>query len=599
VRAVAACGVVAIVILPAFVAAASLVGRQWLPSGDHAVIARRVADVGGQHTPLVGVYSRFGWDHPGPLMFWALAPFRWTAGDIGLLAGTAALNAAGLALALWVAFRRGGWPMLLWIALLLALVCHGLGTGFLIDPWNPYLPVTALCATFLLAWAVACGDTALWPWLIGTASWVVQAHLGFAPVVAALLVVAVGCRGLAARWLPAQPVGWHPGPVALVVGLVAWSGPILQQLTSSPGNLHAIVSFILVGPGRQNTLGPPLGLTFALHVAARQLSIPPPWLTGHDADAVGFLARGAIVVPISELAALVVLAVLAWRRQQREAAVLAGMSLAAVVAGVFGLSRIVGFPAPYLAKWMLIVAWSVPLALGWCLAALARPFIGGLPHRLRVAVPAGLVAATSAMVALTIAGAASPAVPDKLDSDAVAVLVRATAHVLDARRSYLVVPIQTNALGPGVAMGLPAALGDRGVRAFLPTADAFEFGAWHTSDPHHTDATLLLIAGADRRAGFVIPRGAQLIASFDPLRPEERALATTLENRIRAVAHVPPTTPIEAAVVLNGYVSHGAAPADVAQLAALQRRGDDYFVYLQQNVVRPARDAPSLTVPPG
>ena len=191
------------------------------------------------------------------------------------------------------------------------------------------------------------------------------------------------------------------------------------------------------------------------------------------------------------------------------------------------------------------------------------------------------------MVALTISGAASPAVPGKLDSDALAALVPAAARLLDARRSYLVVPIQTNALGPGVGNGVPAALGDHGVRAFLPPAAAFEFGAWHTSDRYHADATLWVVSGADLRAGFVVPAGAQLIASFDPLPPAERALTTTLEHRIRAVANVPPKTPIEADVLLNGYVSRGAAPADVAELAALQRRGDDYFVYLQQNGRRP------------
>src|SRR6476469_5468268 len=40
--------------------------------GDVALTEISVRDVGGAHTPLFGVYSRYGWHHPGPLLFYAL-----------------------------------------------------------------------------------------------------------------------------------------------------------------------------------------------------------------------------------------------------------------------------------------------------------------------------------------------------------------------------------------------------------------------------------------------------------------------------------------------------------------------------------------------
>ena len=53
-------------------------------------------DVGGPHTPLTGAHWRYGWDHPGPLQSWLLAPFDWLFGVNGVLVGVALLNAAAI-----------------------------------------------------------------------------------------------------------------------------------------------------------------------------------------------------------------------------------------------------------------------------------------------------------------------------------------------------------------------------------------------------------------------------------------------------------------------------------------------------------------------
>ena len=48
--------------------------QSWTPVSDDAGIWMRTWDVGTRHTPLVGPPSRFGWHHPGPLLFYLLAP---------------------------------------------------------------------------------------------------------------------------------------------------------------------------------------------------------------------------------------------------------------------------------------------------------------------------------------------------------------------------------------------------------------------------------------------------------------------------------------------------------------------------------------------
>src|SRR5690242_4789377 len=88
--------VVVLVVLPLLVALISLLGTHWHASGDDALELLRVREVGGRHTPLTGVQSRFGWNHPGPLLFWGLAPFNWVLGPTGVLFGVGLLNAASL-----------------------------------------------------------------------------------------------------------------------------------------------------------------------------------------------------------------------------------------------------------------------------------------------------------------------------------------------------------------------------------------------------------------------------------------------------------------------------------------------------------------------
>ena len=70
--------VAALVVLGVALAVGAVRSMQagWIPVGDEALIEMRVRDVPG-HMPLLGVYSRFGWSHPGPLQFLLLAvPYR-------------------------------------------------------------------------------------------------------------------------------------------------------------------------------------------------------------------------------------------------------------------------------------------------------------------------------------------------------------------------------------------------------------------------------------------------------------------------------------------------------------------------------------------
>src|SRR6266566_7457995 len=70
-------GCLAAVLAPFVVGLVRVLFLRWTPAGDWALLELRTRSVGGAHTPLLGPYSRFGWNHPAPALFLVLAvPYR-------------------------------------------------------------------------------------------------------------------------------------------------------------------------------------------------------------------------------------------------------------------------------------------------------------------------------------------------------------------------------------------------------------------------------------------------------------------------------------------------------------------------------------------
>src|SRR5262249_1472851 len=127
--------------------------QPWAPISDLAIIELQVRDV-GRHTPLVGVDSRVGWDHPGPWRLGALArPYRplgsW---PNGLLVGATAINAVAVLGIARIAYRRGGLVLLLVAVTALALLMRAEGLGFVASAWNPHVPLLPFAWFLFLVW---------------------------------------------------------------------------------------------------------------------------------------------------------------------------------------------------------------------------------------------------------------------------------------------------------------------------------------------------------------------------------------------------------------------------------------------------------------
>ena len=101
-------------LVPLLVSAVNVIVRvasSYYPAGDVAGTELHVRDV-GHHPVLLGLFSRDGWNHPGPILFYVLAvPYRLTGGrSIGLLLGALLINGAAILGMALIARRHGGTP---------------------------------------------------------------------------------------------------------------------------------------------------------------------------------------------------------------------------------------------------------------------------------------------------------------------------------------------------------------------------------------------------------------------------------------------------------------------------------------------------------
>ncbi|UDY37954.1 hypothetical protein [Dermatobacter hominis] len=305
----------------AFVATAVVVLRtRWAAIGDVAMMEMLARDVPG-HLPLVGVYSRFGWSHPGPLQLWWSAGFLRTFGPNGLMVGALAWHLAAVLAAWWMArriARVAGWCVLISMLAVLAAVTAQVGHS----PWNPYVSLVGAGTVIVAAWATAERQ----PWaptvLVVVGSMLVQAHAATAPLVAFVAVAGLGLAVSTSRQDGGPPVPRRSLDVAVAVGLLLWIGPVLDQVLSDSPNA------MLWQMGGE---GPQVGLGQAVSTLTRSFAWVPSWLTaaGPGRPLVGsaWAVPVWLVVPIGGAVAAVV------RRDRPfvRGSILAGVSMVAAV----------------------------------------------------------------------------------------------------------------------------------------------------------------------------------------------------------------------------------------------------------------------------
>ena len=162
------------------------------PTGDRAFL-ELYTSYATEGNLTVGPYSRFGWNHPGPAYFYALAPFYALGGqrEFSLDAAALVINLAVLA-GLIVVVSKAGERFLDW-SLIAAIAIYLFRPGpvrdvseLLTSPWNPHIVALPFGLLIGLCAALAVGWVQVMPAIALVSSIIIQTHIGLLPCTLAL-----------------------------------------------------------------------------------------------------------------------------------------------------------------------------------------------------------------------------------------------------------------------------------------------------------------------------------------------------------------------------------------------------------------------------
>jgi hypothetical protein len=518
---------VAVALLPFVAAAVALlvdVGGSYLAAEDIALTELRTADV-GHHPVLIGPYSRDGWNHPGPALFYLLAvPYRLVGSRaIGLGIGALLINAAALIGIAVVARRRGGLPLLLVTLVGLATVVHGFGPRFWADPWNPYVVVLPFALVLFLVWEMACGQSWALPVGAVVATFCTQTHVGYAPLTLPLVAAGAVALVVQAR-LPEQRRGlWRAAAWTLVGLAVLWLPPVAQQLQAGPGNLRKVIRYF--GRGEESH-----SVVEGVRAVVSQLAAVPEWVSG-DRSFDRFTGEpfflGHTPFPLL-LAPLVVVVALLVRRRHGPALRLAAVVGGAMVLGAASVARTTGPAFDYRLRWNSLVAMVALVLMVWGMWLLLPDGVRGRLSRPGAMAAVGLVVLLSATSAVN---AARAGVPHAERSEVTHALEGPVLRSLPTGTG----PILVDAVDPGGAVYQPALvrrLERRGVDARVPIEGRDSYGAHRVlRDGEHPRARLVIAGDTfdEVRRGSGLP----LVAYWGTLDPEARARHVARLARLR------------------------------------------------------------------
>ena len=341
--------------------------RSWPPMSvddDAAVIemAERRVFQGAQ---LTGVYSRFGFCHPGPVPLFLMAPVYAATGQRsgGLALAALLLTTLFAAAAAWSATKIFGPRRALVVAAGFALLLARAGPRVVADPWGPHAVLVPLALYFVVALGFARQGAAWLPALAFVATCLVQTHVGTALAVACVSLAALALAGRVGRRVAAL----RPLVVTGVVLAALWAAPVLEQARGTaqhPGNLTLLWRFFTTH-GASHTfveIFGPLAHELGSIPVAFVTAVVPTTSDQRDVGAGLFALLLVALLPISLAAAR--------RRRDDETAGLFWLALAGIAASLLSGLRIVGEAHGYL----LLFASAVAFA-GWTALALSAAHV--------------------------------------------------------------------------------------------------------------------------------------------------------------------------------------------------------------------------------
>lgn len=447
-------------------------GAELHPVADSGIIEVNVQDaVHGRM--LTGPYSRFGWNHPGPLLFYLLAPLYYATGrnPAALHLGVALLNGASAFLAVGVVRKLEGEHVARWAAGVAVLLLVGISPAELSEIWNPNVLAVPLVLFLVLCAAAWARRTLSWLFAAALAgSFLVQTHVSVIGVVGILLLSAAAGVAVETARRGEPPKGRRCGVVVGVLALVlVWAPPLFESFPRVPENFYRLGGSLLARGADATRQAH--DVRSAVTVVVRQAATVPLGSQMFSPEAMEADTARVLVVLAGVVASLVALALGARRRKPFGAAV--GLtSLVGLALGIASATRALGPLYSYLFSWCAALPVPGWIALGVVLLD-REPRRGGA-RAAGVVVALGATAA-SAWFAVETARTPVSRFLGSRAAPAVAVLLTQRVPAIRTEGVEIVAPVSSY---PDYA-AVYATLRRQGVDAVVPPEWAGNFGRQH------------------------------------------------------------------------------------------------------------------------
>ena len=317
---------------------------------------------------LVGPYSRFGWHHPGPMLFYLLAPAYAIGGrnTAALHAGALVLSMIASAVAIAAGLRREP-PLAIALAGAVALVAVRL-PSLIVSPWNPHAVVLPALALVAVSATAAAGDAAALAIVAAASAFVAQSDAALVPFAGVLVLAAVAGAIAAARRDADRRARLRSAlAAAAAVAAILWLPSIVEQLVHRPGNLTALLRFFAAN-GR-----PRPGFWPAAAVWSDALTAPlaPGFVLAHGGAIEPTVDSIRLAVACALTAGAAIASAAAFRRHRPVLAWFGALSAASSLIALWSVTRIEGVVADHLAFWQAAIGLADAASIAACLGAQA------------------------------------------------------------------------------------------------------------------------------------------------------------------------------------------------------------------------------------
>jgi hypothetical protein len=483
------------------------------PVGDLAIIESDTLLASTGHLDL-GPYSRYRWHHPGPLYFFAMAPFYALSGfrTTGLDVGAGTINIVALVLIATILRRRAAAPLAVGLCAFAGLWIWRAADA-VANPWNPHVPVLPMMALLVASADAISGTPAILPMVAVMASLAAQTHVGLVPAAAVLGVVAVAGSFLpSGEFQPARPARLRALSITTLVLIVLWLPPLVEQFSNQPGNFTRLWQFFTA----ESRPGQSLAGAFSVWSDALCGVLRPDFFVAHGMHWQASTFRWSKVLAVMQLIMLGIASARAIRARRMYDAALPALLLLTSLLALWSTTRIVGEVFDHEVFWVSALgAFNLGAIAAFLLSLMAAQTRRSAAGTMVVSTVCGLLVVGGVLtVGRELNEAVSQSRRPELASQAAAGVAEDLRNYLQAQhidRPLIRIDREIWEMAVGVVLqlqkqGVPVAIEDEWVTMFTP--------AFAASGHESIEIT---IAGKNAHVRLMNAGGSPTIAWRDPL----------------------------------------------------------------------------------